>query len=244
LISESDFNRAAGACGVSQGNLYNDLVRGFTANLPGGKNELAILMGNIAHESGAFRYTEEIACAGVTHVTGQCPYGLYHGRGYIQISWDYNYREAANYLNNPAIFSNPDIVMHDPTVNWQTVQWYWVTRVQPTFNRQGVTMGASVRAINGGLECDSGPINSQRVKFIQCFQQQFGVAVDYNTRCPAGAVGDQVSVFDDPSQSQQSLPVGMVALVVIGSIAVVLGIVAVVLLASFMKKLHRREEKV
>jgi hypothetical protein len=222
--------------------LWNDLIRGFTAPLPGGKNELAILMGNMAHESGAFVYTEEIACAGVRSVTGQCPYGLYHGRGYIQISWDYNYRAAADYLRRPEIFSNPDIVMHDATANWQTVQWFWVTSVQPQFQRTGVTLAGSVRAINGGLECDSGPISGQRVKYIQCFQQQFGVAVDYNTRCPARAVVDQNSVFSE-SQSQ-AVPTAMVALVVIGSIAVVLGIVAIVMLSSFMKKIQRREEKV
>jgi len=96
--------------------LYNELIRGFTAPLPGGLKELALLMGNMAHESGAFNYVEEIRCAGVNFVTGECPYGLYHGRGHIQLSWDYNYREAANYLNNQRILTDPNIVMNDPMV--------------------------------------------------------------------------------------------------------------------------------
>jgi hypothetical protein len=211
--------------------LYNDLLGGFTANLPGGLNELAILMGNMAHESGAFVYTEEIACAGVTQVTAQCPYGLYHGRGYIQISWDYNYRAAANYLNNQAIYNNPDVVKNDARTNWNTVQWFWVNSVQPTFARDGVTLGASVRAINGGLECDGGPINSQRVKYIQCFQQNFGVPIDYNTNCPASAVGDQSTDFSNTAPEQSLPQTAMVALFVLGALAILLSVIVIVLVA-------------
>jgi len=244
MISASAFNSALSQCGINQPNLFNDINRGFTAALPGGLTELALLMGNIAHESGAFIYTEEIRCAGVTQVTGECPYGWYHGRGYIQISWDYNYREAANVLGNQAIFTNPDIVMHDPTVNWQTVQWFWTTRVQPTFARSGYTMGASVRAINGGLECDSGPISSGRVRDIQCFQKAFGVAVDFNTRCPAAAVGDSNTEFtSDTTQSTQQIPAFAVALVIVGTITVLLAIVAVIMLVILGRK-NRAEEKV
>jgi len=239
LISQSKFTSALSSCGINRPDIYGALVAGFTAPLPGGLNELAILMGNLAHESGAFQYTEEIACAGVTQVTGQCPYGLYHGRGYIQISWDFNYQSAANYLNNQEIFNNPDIVKNDATVNWQTVQWFWTSSVQPTFSRDGVTLGASVRAINGGIECDNGPIAAQRVKYIQCFQQNFGVPVDYNTHCPASAVGDSSSVYSS-SDPQASLNGYAVALIVLGSICLVLVAVAVVLVFMVAQKTVQR----
>jgi len=192
-------------------------------------------MGNTAHESGNYIYTEEIACAGVTQVTGNCPYGLYHGRGYIQISWNYNYQAAATYLGNPSIFSNPDVVKNDPVVNMQTVQWFWVNSVQPVLRSKGYTMGASVRAINGGLECDSGPIASGRVAAIQCFQRALGVSVDYNTQCPSAAVGDSVSVFSADG-TQQVMPAEGIALIVLGSIIALLTLVVVVLLVV----LHRR----
>jgi len=222
--------------------MYNELISGFTANLPGGLKELALLMGNMAHESGAFRYVEEIKCAGVNHVTAECPYGLYHGRGYIQLSWDYNYREAANYLNNQQIFSNPNIVMYDPAVNWQTVQWFWVSRVQNTFSRRGYTMGASVRAINGGIECDNGPISPQRVQFIQCFQRNFGLPVESNTQCPAAAVGDNPSVFGESQQTQQSLPGPfVVAFIILGVLTVVLGVIIVGLMVLLGKRMRTQE---
>jgi len=241
-MNQNDFNRALSACGINKPNLYNDLIRGFTAQLPGGKKELALLMGNMAHESGYFNYVEEIKCAGVNHVTAECPYGMYHGRGYIQLSWDYNYRDAANYLNNQAVFSSPDIVMNDMMVNWQTVQWFWVTKVQETFRKSGYTMGASVRAINGGIECDNGPISPQRVQFIQCFERNYGVEVDFSTSCPARAVGDQQSVFSANQTQQPQLPTTFViALVVLGGITLVLGIIVVVILVVLGKRMRSQE---
>ncbi|KAJ3068165.1 phosphomevalonate kinase, partial [Podochytrium sp. JEL0797] len=175
LISETAFNNALSACGITKPGLYAGLTGGFTAPLSGMK-ELALLMGNTAHESGSYQFTEEIRCAGVTTVTADCPYGWYHGRGYIQLSWDSNYAAAAAALNNPSIHSNPDLVMTDMSVNWATVQWYWTTSVQSLLKSSGVTLGNSVKAINGPLECASlggKGIATQRVTFIQCFEQQF-----------------------------------------------------------------------
>jgi len=238
LISRDSFNRALGSCGVNRPDIYDALVGGFTARLPGGLNELALLIGNLAHESGAFQYTEEIMCAGVTQVTANCPYGLYHGRGYIQLSWQDNYRAAANYWNNQQILNNPDIVKNNPTVNWQTVQWFWTSSVQPVFLRSGYTLGASVRAINGPVEC--GNINAQRIKYIQCFQQNFGVAVDTNTQCPA-AIGDGDSIFASGSSLTSAVPL---ALIVLGSIIVVLAIIAAVLVFLAMRKSKTGGERV
>ncbi|KAI8837211.1 lysozyme-like domain-containing protein [Chytriomyces cf. hyalinus JEL632] len=183
LINEATFNKAVSACGINKPNLYQALVQGFQAPLPGGLPELALLLGNTAHESGAFKYTEEIACAGVSQVTGSCPYGLFHGRGYIQLSWDYNYKAAATALNRPDIFTNPRIVQEDEATNWSTVQWYWTASVQPALKSNGYTLAASVRAINGGLECGGNPIAAQRVQFVQCFQRELAGTADYLTSC-------------------------------------------------------------
>ncbi|KAJ3239097.1 hypothetical protein HDU77_011352, partial [Chytriomyces hyalinus] len=182
LISESKFNSALQTCGISKSGLYQSLVKGFTAPLAN-LRELALLVGNTAHESGAFVYVEEIACAGVTSPTGNCPYGLYHGRGYIQLSWDYNYRAAASALNRPDIFSNPWVVQQDEATNWSTVQWYWTTAVQPALKANGYTLAASVRAINGGLECGGNPIAAKRIQFVHCFEQQFTGTQSGQTSC-------------------------------------------------------------
>jgi len=233
FIDQNTFTQALSACGINRPDIYSALIGGFTAKIHG-LDELALLVGNLAHESGAFQYTEEIACAGVTQVTSQCPYGLYHGRGYIQISWQYNYQSCADYWNNQQIVTNPDIVKNDQTVNWQTVQWFWTTSVQPVLLRDGYTLGASVRAINGGIECDSGPIAAQRVQYIQCFEKNFGVPVDYNTQCPASALADTQANTFSPSSETNSIPTFAIVLVALGAIVIILVITLIVLLSLML----------
>ncbi|KAJ3075545.1 hypothetical protein HDU98_007791 [Podochytrium sp. JEL0797] len=177
LISESSFNSAISTClGISRPTLYNELTSGFSSPLPGGLKELALLVGNTAHESGSYHFVEEIKCKGVNTVTDNCPYGWYHGRGYIQLSWKSNYQSFADAIGNPEVVWNPDLVMNNPTVNWQSVQWYWTSTVQPRLQRDGYTLGNSVSAINGPVECPSeggNGIADQRAQHIQCFEKQF-----------------------------------------------------------------------
>jgi len=131
--------------------------------------------------------------------------------------------------------------MNDPTTNWQTVQWFWTSNVQPAFASSGVSLATSVRAINGGLECGGNPINPQRVQYIQCFERQFGVPVDSVTNC---AVGDSVSVFNaGDSSSGQQTPIFAIALVVLGTITLALAVVVVVIMVLLGKK-SRAEEHV
>jgi len=242
FIDQNKFTQALSACGINRPDIYSALISGFTAKIHG-LDELALLVGNLAHESGAFQYTEEIACAGVTQVTSQCPYGLYHGRGYIQISWQYNYQACADYWNNQQIVSNPDIVKNDQTVNWQTVQWFWTTSVQPVLLRDGYTLGASVRAINGGIECDSGPIAAQRVQYIQCFEKNFGVPVDYNTRCPASALADtQANTFNSSSGTNSTVPSYAIVLITLGAIVIILVFTIIVVLSLMLGKSKKSTE--
>ncbi|KAJ3067577.1 hypothetical protein HDU99_003445, partial [Rhizoclosmatium hyalinum] len=162
LISETDFNNALSACGMSKPSLYSSFVKGFKAPLLGGYKELALLLGNTAHESGGFHFLEEIQCKGVGQVTQDCPYGWYHGRGYIQLSWDFNYRDAGNALGLD-LLGNPDLIRDDETVNVAVVQWYWMTTVQPYLKTNGYTFGNSVLKINGPVECGVKPISSGRI---------------------------------------------------------------------------------
>jgi len=143
--------------------------------------------------------------------------------------------------------------MNDMMVNWQTVQWFWVTKVQETFRKSGYTMGASVRAINGGIECDWGTISPQRVTLIQCFEREYGVPVDFGTACPARAVDDSQSVFGaeenlpksqnlQTSQQSSQLPsTFVIALVVLGTITLVLGVVVVVIVIILGKRMRSQE---
>ncbi|KAI8616131.1 lysozyme-like domain-containing protein [Chytriomyces sp. MP71] len=181
LVSVAQFNSALSACGISKPDMYASVVAGFTVPLAN-MQELALLMGNMAHESGGFFYTEEIMCAGVTSPTSKCPYGLYHGRGYIQLSWEANYKSASSAIGKDLV-SNPDLVMNDMATNWATVSWYWQSSVQPTLKSSGYTLGNSVKTINGALECGGNPISPQRVKYIHCFEEQFTGTQSSETSC-------------------------------------------------------------
>ncbi|KAI9346516.1 lysozyme-like domain-containing protein [Obelidium mucronatum] len=158
------------------------MVTGFVAPISGLK-ELAILLGNCAHESAKFTITTEIGCR---NNPSACPYGWFYGRGYLQLSWEQNYLAAAKALGNPQIYSNPDIVAYDETVNWSTVQWFWQTIVQPQLRSRGMSLASSVYAINGKLECKSqggGGIAPQRLSMTQCFEAQLGVEIDTTDWC-------------------------------------------------------------
>ncbi|KAJ3021298.1 UNVERIFIED_CONTAM: hypothetical protein HDU68_009701 [Siphonaria sp. JEL0065] len=41
-------------------------------------------------------------------------------------------------------------------LNWAVAGWHWSNRVQPVLQSNGYTIGASVSAINGGIECGGG----------------------------------------------------------------------------------------
>ncbi|KAI9337278.1 lysozyme-like domain-containing protein [Obelidium mucronatum] len=176
LISQSAFDSAVSTCTGHWG-MYSAITSGYSHALPGGLPELALLLGNMAWESGGFSHTKEQACQ-----DGSCAYGWYYGRGYIQLTWQANYQAAADFLGRPEIASNPDLVSNDEYTNWQVVEWYWSQKVGPVLQSNGYSIGASVKAINGGIEC-GGNVWGGRISYIQCFANQFGTWVDPNSWC-------------------------------------------------------------
>ncbi|KAI9337232.1 lysozyme-like domain-containing protein [Obelidium mucronatum] len=176
LVSRETFDRAVSYCTGHWG-MYDSVTSGFSAPLAGGLPELSLLLGNLAWESGGFSHTKEQACQ-----DGSCAYGWYYGRGYLQLTWQANYQAAADFLGRPEIASNPDLVSNDEYTNWQVVEWYWMQKVSPVLQADGFTIGASVKAINGGIEC-GGNVWGGRINFIQCFANQLGSYVDSNSWC-------------------------------------------------------------
>lgn len=119
--------------------------------------EQAMLLANLIWESTGFQHRQELACKGESKPSERCPYGLYHGRGYIQLSWDYNYRAASNAIfGDDRLLMVPDLAIRDD-VAWQIAIWYWETHVQPRLLENNAIakrhFGYAVRAINGHNEC-------------------------------------------------------------------------------------------
>ncbi|EEF31793.1 class IV chitinase, putative [Ricinus communis] len=76
----------------------------------------------------------------------------YFGRGPIQLTWNYNYGPAGQ-DNNFDGLGSPETVPNDPVVSFKTALWFWMKNAHPAVN-QG--FGATIRAINGAIECNGG----------------------------------------------------------------------------------------
>ena len=70
----------------------------------------------------------------------------------------------------------------DPVVSFKTALWYWMNNVHQVMP-QG--FGATIRAINGALECNGGNPGQveSRVSLYRQFCQQLGVDPGSNLYC-------------------------------------------------------------
>lgn len=138
---------------------YNAFIK--NAGPDGGitsKTELAMFMAEIMWESGGLYYKAELACkdnncAGsyVDNVGLSGKY--YYGRGYIQLTWGANYKEASQALyNDDRLLQNPDTVATNEDAAWGVSYWYWKNKVKPTLAGT-YKFGLATKAINGALEC-------------------------------------------------------------------------------------------
>jgi basic endochitinase B len=115
----------------------------------------------------------------------------YHGRGPMQLSWNYNYGQfsEAYFGNKQVLLDNPDLLLQDPVLCFASAIWFWVRDQYPkpschdimaeqweptaqdfAANRK-IGFGAVVNVINGGLEC--GANHSDRTKYRYGFYQYF-----------------------------------------------------------------------
>lgn len=135
----------------------------------------AMLMAQLIHESGGFQFKEEITCKET-----KCPgsyvdnVGLpdrhYYGRGFIQLTWGANYRDASKALGlGDELLKNPDEVATNTKYSVDVSTWYWETRVRPVLGNSN-QFGLTTKAINGGIECSGGP--NERAQKRYAFYQK------------------------------------------------------------------------
>lgn len=133
--------------------IYNAFIKNV-GSMP--IEEQAQFLANSIWETGGLQYMKEIACS-----NGSCTYGKYYGRGFMQLTWQTNYAAASQaiYKNN-SLLDNPDLAAQ-PDGAWKTAIWYWNTHVKPVVSQNNAAktykLGYSIKAINGALECSSGP---------------------------------------------------------------------------------------
>lgn len=191
-----------------------------SGNIEDDRRELAAFLGHTSHEttggggswcggvssptSNCFNwglcFIEEVgcssgACTGYTASSSSYPASpgkTYHGRGAIQLSWNYNYGQASLELTGDKnlLLTNPDLVK---TSSWafRTALWFWMdaTSSRPSPHRilngeatgdsRANTFSGVTNAINGGIECGtSANISKQddRVNFFKKFAGILGIS--------------------------------------------------------------------
>ncbi|KAG6726840.1 hypothetical protein I3842_02G100300 [Carya illinoinensis] len=196
---KSFYTRAAFLSALSS---YNQFGSGSADE---SKREIAAFFANVAHETGSLCYIEEINGASQdycdeTNTQYPCnPDKKYYGRGPLQLTWNYNYGAAGNSIGidfttrktgncdqfiatKRCLLNSPETVATDPVISFKTALWFWMTNVHQVLN-QG--FGATIRAINGAIECNggnSGAVQS-RIQYYTQYCNQLGVAPGDNLSC-------------------------------------------------------------
>ncbi|CAA7404541.1 unnamed protein product [Spirodela intermedia] len=153
------------------------------------KREIAAFFAHVTHETGSFCYIEEINGPSKDYCDEEntqylCVPGKgYYGRGPLQLSWNFNYGPAGESIGFDGLGS-PETVAEDPLVAFKTSLWFWMNNVHSRIV-SGEGFGATIRAINGALECDGGnPATvTARVEYYTDYCNQLGVAPGDNLRC-------------------------------------------------------------
>ncbi len=191
------------------------------------KRELAAFLGNISHETtggwdtapgGRYAwglyFNEEVNynkdSVGAYTQSGHAiyppnPAESYHGRGPIQLSWNYNYGYMSEviYGDKNILLNNPDVVAEDGKLGFMTAIWFWMTPQEPKPSCHDVMVGnwvpdaediaanrlpgfgVTINVINGGLE--AGRPGDYRVKdrigFFEVFTGKLGVTMGENVDC-------------------------------------------------------------
>ncbi|RZC51217.1 hypothetical protein C5167_019643 [Papaver somniferum] len=104
---------------------------GTTGSLDDIKREIAAFFAHVTHETGHFCYKEEIDGASRNYCDARnsqypCVLGKgYHGRGPIQISWNYNYGPAGKSIGFDGLKA-PETVSNNVVTSFKTAFWFWM----------------------------------------------------------------------------------------------------------------------
>jgi chitodextrinase len=116
----------------------------------------------------------------------------YHGRGPIQLSYNYNYGQASELIfgDKNILLANPEKVIQDGIIAFETGIWFWMAPQYPKPSCHDVMIpgkwtptpaqqtagikpgfGATINIINGGIECGSGQENTKALSRIAHYQR-------------------------------------------------------------------------
>jgi putative chitinase len=148
----------------------NETFEKFEINTP---ERIAAFIAQVAHESGSFRYTQEIASG--EQYEGRLDLGniekgdgmKYKGRGLIQITGRANYASLSKALDYDFISKPQDL--EKPTAATMSAGWFWKNRGLNEL-ADGGQFTLITRRINGGLNGFE-----QRAKFWMTCKKALGI---------------------------------------------------------------------
>ncbi|RHZ23998.1 hypothetical protein DYB37_005809 [Aphanomyces astaci] len=157
------------------------------------RREVAAFLGQISLESGDLRYVEEINKSTMCQQSPEYPCAAgkqYFGRGPIQLSWNYNYKDFGEAVKLDLVAS-PELVATDFDLVWWSALWYlnderWNGNIHKVVGLPG-GFAKATHIINGGLECGVNPPNrdseKSRIASFKKFCELLGVAPGDNLSC-------------------------------------------------------------
>ncbi|XP_027149796.1 endochitinase EP3-like [Coffea eugenioides] len=168
-------------------NLYSEF--GTVGSVDDSKREIAAFFAHVTHETGHMCYIEEIDgpskdYCDESNTQYPCTPGKgYYGRGPIQISWNFNYGPAGESIGFDGL-TEPETVATDNVISFKTALWFWMNNCHDLIT-SGQGFGATIRAVNGQLECDGANPDtvSARVEYYAEYCNQLGVDPGDNLRC-------------------------------------------------------------
>ncbi len=181
------------------------------------KREVSAFFANISHEttggwdtapggrfSWGLHFREEPTNASYAYPDTNyppTPGKSYKGRGPIQLSYNYNYGPASEFIfgDKQVLLDNPEKVIEDASLAFQTAIWFWMTPQYPkpsahavmtnqwTPNAYDITknrvpgLGMTVNIINGGVECGQGiekPQVLDRIGYYERFTDIYAIGTN------------------------------------------------------------------
>jgi len=160
MCSKGELQEAIKVCGYPTA-VTDEMYKGFKKSIAHAgittKAELAMFLAQVLWESGGLAHKAELKCkenkcAGEYRHPGDPKDKFYYGRGYIQLTWSYNYKKCSHDLfKDNRLYNHPNSVQKSEELSWATAAWFWRHQVHPKIKEH--KFGFTTQYINGALEC-------------------------------------------------------------------------------------------